>query len=366
MLCAFSKGRSSDLISESSALESASFLEDPPTQKKLHRHVPLRSTFPLAMLNMEISIVACEKQYARRHSDLCSAGVHPRHKATGLSPSTACACLAARSSCESAILLEDWLAEPPAQSPPYGLDVRAHQGSSLLGGRSLSSDITMPLCLTTACACLAARWRAGSPAQLPPCGVAIRGSIPCRAGFQPRRKQMVLGPTTACAGSPAQSPPYGVDPKRELAPKLPNSNRPYCRLEINISPTKQRTEVLSNRSKSGVFWRQTSPPASTVEGLPAISSAEAMAEEQALAKVSRRSDLCGAGFQPRRTQMVLGPTTACAGSPAQFRTYAVDDRTCLPGSLVTRHLSLVTGFLIYGTGIRNRAKPLKTLDRDPF
>jgi hypothetical protein len=201
------------------------------------------------------------------------------------------------------------------------------------------------------------------------CGTArLRRPGWCRGTRETRRKQMVLGPTTACAclaasrraGSRvypepaewAQSPPYGVDPKRELAPKLPNSNRPYCRLEINISPTKQRTEVLSNRSKSGVFWRQTSPPA--------ISSAEAMAEEQTLAQASRRSDLCGAGFQSRRKQMVLGPTTACAGSPAQFRTYAVDVRTCLPGSLVTRHLSLVTGFLIYGTGIRNRAKPLKT------
>ena len=35
-----------------------------------------------------------------------------------------------------------------------------------LGGRSLSSDTTMPLCLTTACA--------GSPAQSPPCGVVAR------------------------------------------------------------------------------------------------------------------------------------------------------------------------------------------------
>jgi hypothetical protein len=37
-----------------------------------------------------------------------------------------------------------------------------------------------------------------------------------------------------------------------FSPKKPNthlpiSNRSYCRLEFNISPTKQRTEVLSNR-----------------------------------------------------------------------------------------------------------------------
>jgi hypothetical protein len=33
----------------------------------------------------------------------------------------------------------------------------------------------------------------------------------------------------------------------------PDSNRSWYRLEFNISPTKQRTEVLSNRSNSGVF-----------------------------------------------------------------------------------------------------------------
>jgi hypothetical protein len=94
--------------------------------------------------------------------------------------------------------------------------------------------------------------------------------------------------STACAAPPAQSPPYGVDPRREPDLQLPNSNRQletirnggnpfkimqmtfsnrlkkheslsthhcnsnrsYCRLEINIPPIKQRTEALSNRSKS--------------------------------------------------------------------------------------------------------------------
>jgi hypothetical protein len=85
-------------------------------------------------------------------------------------------------------------------------------GACLLGGRSLSSDITMPLCLTT-----------------------------------------------ACAAPPAQSPPYDVVPKRELAPKLPNPNRSRYRLEFNISPTKQRTGVLSNRSKKWRFWEPKQP-----------------------------------------------------------------------------------------------------------
>jgi hypothetical protein len=32
-----------------------------------------------------------------------------------------------------------------------------------------------------------------------------------RAGFKPRHKRMLLGPSTACADSPAQFPPCGVD-----------------------------------------------------------------------------------------------------------------------------------------------------------
>src|ERR1700675_1760337 len=39
------------------------------------------------------------------------------------------------------------------------------------------------------------------------------------------------------------------------------SNRPYGRLEINISPTKQTTGALSNRSKSGLFFFASPLPA---------------------------------------------------------------------------------------------------------
>jgi hypothetical protein len=77
-------------------------------------------------------------------------------------------------------------------------------------------------------------------------------------------------------------------------------------------------------------------------------------------------NLCRAGFKPRRRQMLLRPSTACAGSPAQSPPYGVDVRAVLEGPLATNHSTLATVFLIYGTGIRNRAKPLKTLDRDPF
>jgi hypothetical protein len=65
-----------------------------------------------------------------------------------------------------------------------------------LGGRSFSSDITMPLRLTTACACLAALWRA----------------------------DLQVYPEPA---EWAQSPPCGVDPKREIGAQPPNSNRSY-------------------------------------------------------------------------------------------------------------------------------------------
>src|SRR6202166_4169955 len=48
----------------------------------------------------------------------------PRPKLMLPGSRTACACLAASSSCESASLLENWRAESSAQSPPYGVDVR--------------------------------------------------------------------------------------------------------------------------------------------------------------------------------------------------------------------------------------------------
>jgi hypothetical protein len=48
----------------------------------------------------------------------------PRPKLMLPGSRTACACLAARSSCESASLLEYWRAESSAQFPPYGVDVR--------------------------------------------------------------------------------------------------------------------------------------------------------------------------------------------------------------------------------------------------
>jgi hypothetical protein len=45
-----------------------------------------------------------------------------------------------------------------------------------------------------------------------------------------------------------RSAPHKAGPKREPDLDPPITNRSYRRLEFNISPTKQRTEVLSNRS----------------------------------------------------------------------------------------------------------------------
>jgi hypothetical protein len=116
---------------------------------------------------------------------------------------------------------------------------------------------------------------------------------------EPRRRRTLLSPPTSCAASPAQSPPCDVDVRTCISGSLPTghsvsnrqpprlepiathrkqipatrpnsqlsalfesvhpqppvsrlsiSNRPYRRLEINISATKQRTAVLSNRPKS--------------------------------------------------------------------------------------------------------------------
>ena len=91
-----------------------------------------------------------------------------------------------------------------------------------------------------------------------------RDSDLCGAGLhlsrakprETRHKPTGPCPSTACAdpfrklapNGAEGSPPYDAHPKRELAPKVPNSNRSWYRLEFNISPTKQRTGVLSNRS----------------------------------------------------------------------------------------------------------------------
>jgi hypothetical protein len=68
--------------------------------------------------------------------------------------------------------------------------------------------------------------------------------------------------TTRSSLSDAAYPRGGYSPlwSRPSPPARRISNRSYRRLEINISPTKQRTGVLSTRSKSGVFWRQMAPP----------------------------------------------------------------------------------------------------------
>jgi hypothetical protein len=66
----------------------------------------------------------------------------------------------------------------------------------------------------------------------------------------------------------------------------------------------------------------------------------------------RRGSQGRAGVHPRRKQTVLGPTTACAGSIAQFWPYDVDVRAIFRGPLVTNHSparqycggSLVTAF----------------------
>jgi hypothetical protein len=79
-------------------------------------------------------------------------------------------------------------------------------------------------------------------------------------------------------------------------------------------------------------------------------------------------DFGRAGIHPLQEPTGNSPTSSCADSPAQSPPCGVDVRTCLSGLLVTHHCTLDTAFpwppavwrLIYGTGIRNPAKRLKT------
>ncbi len=76
-----------------------------------------------------------------------------------------------------------------------------------------------------------------------------------------REKQLQVHPAGHGAGhQPLPSCPPIPTNHHSLITIHNISNRPYRRLEFNISPRKQRTEVLSNRSKSGVIWRQIDRP----------------------------------------------------------------------------------------------------------
>jgi hypothetical protein len=129
-------------MSENSPLESASPLEDawfasrmpsrdPPTEKKLHRPVRLRFLPPSCHVgsgdvsNDERGMERPARTKSR--SQICRLGGRSLSSdiTMPLSLTTACACLAARSSCESASLLEDWRAGSLAQSPPCGVLARA-------------------------------------------------------------------------------------------------------------------------------------------------------------------------------------------------------------------------------------------------
>src|SRR5271155_1366378 len=132
------------------------------------------------------------------------AGFKPRHRLTPLSPPTACACLAAL-----------WRADRPAQLPPYRVAVRApnlcrawlnlsRPPRTEPRGEEPREPRHRPTRLSPFTAC------AAPPAQSPPYGVDLRAPNLCRAGFQPRHKPTRLSPFTACAAPPAQSPPYGV------------------------------------------------------------------------------------------------------------------------------------------------------------
>jgi hypothetical protein len=170
------------------------------------------------------------------------AGIHPRRKRTLLRPSTACACLAAR-----------WRADPPAQSPHYDVGFRAWPTRSLPAVHPISNS---------------------QPRRLEPIATHRKQTTATRSNSQLwpllvsafRQPLLAHGPNSSCQPLATSFQP-------------PDSNRPYGRLEINISPTKQRTEVLSNRPKSGVFLTQDagSPPLRLWRacGMPAVRKATA-------------------------------------------------------------------------------------------
>jgi hypothetical protein len=154
--------------------------------------------------------------------------------------------------------------------------IRRQDASGTKGG-DLTASLRrkrMRLSPPTACACLAASWRAALPAQLLPYGVDPKREIDNPLTVSNRQLETIRNrhnPFTinqmtfsnrpkisARCGRPSQMWRSGTarqvkGSRRDASATLgvgrtPNSNRSRYRLEINISPTKQRTEALSNRS----------------------------------------------------------------------------------------------------------------------
>jgi hypothetical protein len=126
-----------------------------------------------------------------------------------------------------------------------------------------------------------------------------------RAGFKPRRKPMLLCLPTACAESPAQSPPHGVD------------IRAFRRVQLATRSQLRKIEPRSNSVAPGAKARLEALVTAGMNPRPSMPD---------ICEMACNDEFLAAAFP---------------WPPAAWR-------------------------LIYGTGIRNRAKPLKTGDRDPF
>jgi hypothetical protein len=140
--------------------------------------------------------------------------------------------------------------------------------------------------------------------------------------------------TTRTRLSAATSPRRGYLPQPVFLPRRPHSqtntrrisNRSYGRLEFNKSPTKQRTGVLSNRSKCGVLR----------------------------SLIGQCDNDAGARIHQHRKPMRPAPPTARAELPGQSPPCVVDLRAFRLGSRATSHSPLATA------SVKAKKKPIAT------
>jgi hypothetical protein len=143
---------------------------------------------------------------------------------------------------------------------------------------------------------------------------------------------------------------------------LDSNELPVGRAEgLNPLPRTSNFSPQTSSIHRHVPLRSASPPARfTVEKFMVTGHNRHARPHPRSSEARRDSDLCRARFQPRRRPMRLTLSTACADSPAQSPPFDAEVRAIRRGSLATRHSPLAAAILIYGTGIRNHSKSLKT------
>jgi hypothetical protein len=174
------------------------------------------------------------------------------------------------------------------------------------------------------------------------------------AGFKPRHKPTRLSPSTACADLPAQSPPYDVDVRACLSGSMFTNH--HSRITIHKQAKKSLPASFLEGPARQPCARFVRPPELWRRGLTATvpkSRIESTCSKQATYENSNRNK----NAHPPRTE--VQPESPSAEESRILRSGRIrgpKDLSCGP----KWEYASSSQILIYGTGIRNRSKVLKT------